>query len=289
MSATAKKVSLSGWFRQFILRLVKAFAWLISVVVIGIAVCLGLLWLEHRTPITLPAPTGKFMISRATYNWIDTEQTGRPAPIARLKQELVVWIWYPSTGRRSGGMVDDYMPKPWRTAAEQTRGPLMSNFLTRDLAKVHGHSIINGNISPELKTYPLVIMRPGLSALTLEYSAFAEDLSSHGYIVVGFDAPYRTSLVVLPGGRVITRAPENNPEIFSAKEQDRILSKLMIAWCADTRFVLDQLERLNTVDPSGRFKGRIDMSRIGFLGTHLAGRQQHNFATMTKGARQELI
>jgi len=47
----------------------------------------------------------------------------------------------------------------------------------------------------------------------LAYSTLAEDLASHGYVVVGFDAPYRTGVVVFPDGRVIRETPENNPEL----------------------------------------------------------------------------
>jgi predicted dienelactone hydrolase len=33
-------------------------------------------------------------------------------------------------------------------------------------------------------------MRAGGGGLTTDYTTLAEDLASHGYIVVGFDAPY---------------------------------------------------------------------------------------------------
>jgi hypothetical protein len=35
-------------------------------------------------------------------------------------------------------------------------------------------------------------MRGGASAPVANYSTLAEDLASHGFVVVGFDAPYRT-------------------------------------------------------------------------------------------------
>src|SRR5260370_37406798 len=95
------------------------------------------------------------------------------------------------------------------------------------------------------------------------YWGLAEDLASHGYVVVGFDAPYRTGLVVFPDGRVIARRPENNPELFSGEELTRIADKLLAAWTADVAFVLDQLQRLNTSDPSGKFTCRLGMTRGG--------------------------
>ncbi len=42
-------------------------------------------------------------------------------------------------------------------------------------------------------------------------------------------------------------------------------------------FALDQLERLNTSDPSGRFLGRLDMQRIGVFGHSLGGAEALQF------------
>src|SRR5260370_22515158 len=108
-------------------------------------------------------------------------------------------------------------------------------------------------------------MRAGASAAVVGYSTLAEDLASHGYIVVGFDAPYRTGLVVFPDGRVMRRTSENNPELCAEKElaqQSPCMSKLLTAWTADIAFILDRLERLNTSESSGKFTGRLDLTRL---------------------------
>jgi len=101
------------------------------------------------------------------------------------------------------------VPAPMRAVAGPVSGPL--RLLTRDLSKVHGHSIRDSDLSPEQQPYPVVILRAGASADVWNYSTFAEDLASHGYVVVGFDAPYRSFTVVFPDGRITTRIPENKP------------------------------------------------------------------------------
>jgi predicted dienelactone hydrolase len=105
----------------------------------------------------------------------------------------------------------------------------------------------------------------------MNYSTLAEDLASHGYVVVGFDAPYRTRVVIFPDGRVLERTPENNPELYSGEELTRRANKLLAAWTADTSFVLDRLEQLNTLDASGKFAGRLNMSRVGIFGHSFGG------------------
>src|ERR1700682_6520514 len=114
-------------------------------------------------------------------------------------------------------------------------------------------------------------MRAGLAALTTDYTTLVEDLASHGYVVVGFDAPYRSFVVMFPDGREIARAPQNNADMVSGSEQEQRANKRVRAWSADMGFALDQLERLNTSDPSGRFLRRLDMQRVGVFGHSLGG------------------
>ena len=49
------------------------------------------------------------------------------------------------------------------------------------------------------------------------------------------------------------------------------MAKLVAAWTADTGYVLDRLERLKDSDPSGKFTGRLDMTRVGVFGHSLGG------------------
>src|SRR5437867_5666217 len=145
-------------------------------------------------------------------------------------------------------------------------------FLTRDLSRVHAHAMRNSDVSPQQRSYPVVLIRAGASAAVWNYSTLAEDLASHGYVVVGFDAPYRTSVVVLPDGRVMRRRPENNPElVFGRPDSASRINQLLAAWTGDIAFVLDRLEQLNRSDASGTFTGRLDMARVGVFGHSLGG------------------
>jgi hypothetical protein len=212
-------------------RMFKGFAVLAMLGALGVVTLLMSLWLEHRTEITLPTPTGAFAVGRALYDWADEETLDTLAPGPGIKRELLVWIWYPAVAGPSA-TIDDYLPAPMRTVVERETGVLLTQFLTRDLSKVHKHSLRNPDLSPQQRSYPVVIMRAGASLEVWNYSGLAEDLASHGYVVVGFDAPYRTGLVVFPDGRVISRRPENNPELFSGEELTRLTDKLLAAWTA---------------------------------------------------------
>ncbi|HKV39626.1 MAG TPA: family membership, partial [Blastocatellia bacterium] len=257
--------------RSLIRRLIKWFKVLAMVAVIGVAALVAALWLEHRTEVTLPAPTGPFAVGRVTTAWIDDTHFDTLAPVPGTKRELLVWIWYPAAAPASPEMTSDYLPAAWRSA-DTNNTPAIFRLLTRDLSKVRAHSTADSAVSPLQRSYPVVLMRAGASAEVTNYTALAEDLASHGYVVVGFDAPYRTRVVVLPDGRVIARAPGNNPELCEGQEQEAACAtRLLAAWTADMAFALDRLEELNRSDPSGKFTGRLDMTRVGVFGHSFGG------------------
>src|SRR5438445_1337783 len=151
-------------------RIFKGFAVLAMLGVLGIAALLGSLWLERRTEITLPTPTGPFAVGRAIQDWTDGATLDALAPVPGAKRELLVWIWYPSAAGQAVAM-DDYVPAQMRAAAPPARGVL--GFLTRDPSKVHGHSARDPAVSPQQRSYPVVIMRAGASAGVASYSTLA--------------------------------------------------------------------------------------------------------------------
>ena len=241
--------------------------------VVALAALVGFLLLEHRSEVTLPTPTGSLPVGRTIEDWIDSTGLDTLAPVAGTKRELLAWIWYPSA-RQSRAPMDDYVPAELRPKGDASGGANIWTLLTRDLSNVRIHSARDADVSPEQRSYPVVIMRAGASAPVLNYSTLAEDLASHGYVVVGFDAPYRTSRVVFRDGRVMGRTEQNNPEtcvVPDRTKMERCVGRVMAAWTADIAFALDHLARLNASDPSGKLTGRLDMSRVGVFGHSLGG------------------
>ena len=267
--------------RSLVLRVFKVVAVLTILGVLGVAALLASLWLEHRTEITLPAPTGPFAVGRMICDWSDDATLDTLAPEPGTKREVLVWIWYPAALGQSGAVVDDYVPPAVAAVVESIRTGIFG-FLTKDVSKVHAHSLRNAGVSPQQQSYPLLILRGGASSEVWNYSTIAEDLASHGYIVAGLDAPYRTGVVVFPDGRVVRRRSENNPELCEGKagpELDHCLNRILSAWTTDMAFVLDRLQTLNISDPSGKFTGRLDMTRVGVFGHSFGGTQAAQFCS----------
>lgn len=231
------------------------------------AILIASLAVEHRTDISLPAPTGPFAVGRTLFDWRDERMIDPLAPPG-TRRELLVWVWYPAV-RQPGAAFDQYIPAAVRRPSVPRN---IFTLLTRDVSKVHGHSLANAPVLPQQRSYPVTILRAGGSSEVVNYSTLAEDLASHGYVVVGFDAPYRTGLVVFPDGRIVERAPQNNPELVSGDELIRLGNKLLAASIADTAFVLERLDQLNgSGETAARFTGRLDLTRVGVFGHSFGG------------------
>ncbi len=266
----------SSFVKRLFKRLMKTAAVLALLGVVGISTLFLLLRLEHGREITLPALTGHFAVGRTMFTWVNNAETDELAPSPGAKREVVAWMWYPAVAPTFATPAE-YLPAPWREALVQTSGKLMSQYMTRDLAAVRTHSTSDPEVSPELRLYPVVILRAGGGALTTDFTTLAEDLASHGYFVVGFDAPYRTFVVVLQDGRVVSRPPTNDPENLSADEANQLINKLLPMWTSDTEFVVSQLEKLNAGEPTGKFTSWLDLQRLGMFGHSFGGAQALQF------------
>ena len=246
-----------------------------AIAAVGVVAIVGLVIsvrIERETDLTLPAPTGPYAVGRSIFAWADPATVDALAPAPGSNRELLVWIWYPAAGPSSS---DEYVPAAMRAAAGAPGGVL--GFLTRDFSKVRGRSADDAELSPSERSYPVAILRGGASAPVVNYTTLAEDLASHGYIVAGIDAPYRTNVVVFPDGRVLRRTSENNPELCDGPQKLACFDRLLNAWTADIGFVLDRLTQLNASDPMSRFTGRIDLMRVGVFGHSFGGSQAAQF------------
>jgi dienelactone hydrolase len=120
------------------------------------------------------------------------------------------------------------------------------------------------------------MLRAGLAALVTTYSVLAEELASHGYIVVGIDAAHRTTVVVFPDGRSVLRPAQYNLDLMPPSAEVPFATRLMKMWSADVGFTIDKLTEINA-DPSSRFAGRLDLEHLGVLGHSLGGATAANF------------
>lgn len=225
---------------------------------------------DHTRETYLPRPAGPHKVARTMMVWSDVDRDDPFAPQAGTPRTLLAWIWFPAFAATGAETSQEYLPPAWRQALNEQRGFLVSALLTRNLGTVRVQSIESAVVADSPRRFPVVVFRPGLSALTLGYTALAEDLASRGYVVVGFDAPFRTALVVMPDGRVVLRTAQNNLDRVAANDLEPAALRLQRGWSADIGFALDQLRRLDE-SHSGPLGDRLDLEHVGVFGHSLGG------------------
>jgi predicted dienelactone hydrolase len=178
-------------------------------------------------------------------------------------RELVIWIWYPAGGQ-SDAPLAPYLPEPWTPAA---------SFLGVDTARVRGHAVEHSPLAPDRDQWPALLLSPsGMPPLLL--SALAEELASHGYLVVGVNHTYETAVTVFVDGRTVqgtqaATAGAMGPQSDPYQEQFRKRAAVCDYKAGDLTMVADHLERLAA--GSGMLARRIDLGRIGSVGHSFGG------------------
>ncbi len=232
------------------------------------ALFIGTLWVENKTPLTLPTPTGNFAVGRTEYDWIDPARTDALAGQPGLPRELAVWVWYPGAANPAAQPAP-YLPLNWVQARDEDQGA--GRLIEHEFTGILTHSFTGLALSTAQAAYPVLVMQPGMGPMASDYTVLAENLASHGYVVVGINQTYTSNLVVFPDGRVAPRSasgtiPDGDTQAAAQVDGDRIMG----VWKQDARFVLDQLDQLNA-DSNSPFYQRLDLAHTGLFGHSFGG------------------
>ncbi|WP_405413669.1 alpha/beta hydrolase family protein [Streptomyces decoyicus] len=225
--------------------------------------------------VRLPAPTGPHRTGVTTLHLVDRSRRDpwEPLPV----REVMVTVFYPARTVRG------YPVAPQMTEGAAKTVPHVDPLFHKELptrgvnwAATRTHSHTGAPALPARR--PVLLYSPGGGDPRTLGTGLAEELASHGYVVVTIDHPGDASEVEFPHrmkGRkkvrttVLRGDPRRDPALFRSLIDTRI---------ADTRFVLNQLEALavgRNPDaerrPLPQGLGRaLDLRRTGIYG-HSAG------------------
>lgn len=237
---------------------------------------------DAKVRLTLPPPSGRFAVGTTALHLVDYSRQD-PFLSTPHSRELMISVWYPAhdAGFRKApwipgaavpflraGLIPPplVLPTPGRTAVTQPGPPP-----TIPLDHVHfpiTHAGLGTRPVPGIARRPVLLYSPG-DEIDREFcTAQAEDLASHGYVVVTIDHTYEAREVVFPGSRVVLQV---NPQ----PESTIVLSTRI----ADARFVLSSLDTLATggnpdADQQALPPGLgeiLDLSRVGMFGHSIGG------------------
>jgi predicted dienelactone hydrolase len=132
--------------------------------------------------------------------------------------------------------------------------------------QLNGHSLPNAPIAHGTDRYPVILFSHGYALQRKANCHEAEELASHGYVVVGVDHEDCWG-TVFPDGRYLKTyypspiAPASVPYLIDSRVKD-------------LTFVMGELGRLDTNDPW--LAGRLDLNCLGTLGMSFGGSSTAN-------------
>ncbi|WP_405113152.1 alpha/beta fold hydrolase [Paenibacillus sp. FSL K6-1217] len=221
----------------------------------------------------LPKPEGPEKVGTQSFHFTDQNRDEVLTEDPSDKRELMVQVWYPtenSSNKKSEALFpkDKAMFKKYiQTYSNSLNLP---DFVFDYWKYSTTNSYDNVELLPSTSPYPVVLLSHGMGTSKVLHASQAENLASHGYIVVTIDHTYSTFATIFPDGRVT----DYTTKMTTVEDRRRIGN----IWTKDVEFVLNQMEQLNSGAIESQFKGKIDLNNIGVMGHSFGGATAFNTA-----------
>ncbi len=230
----------------------------------GWAVLAGAMALPLIYPIAeFPSVTGPFAVGTVVRHLVDTNRHETLAEGVTGPRELMIQIWYPAD------VATHAKNAPYVMSAAE-----VGSFNDSQLLGLDTHALLDAPLSKAQAHYPVVIYTPSWHGQRNQNTVLIEELASHGFVVVGIDHPYGSTITVFPDGRVARAEPTLFWDVASDEALKRSIQYIELQLAVrvkDVEFVVDELQRLNASGSEDGFTGRLDLQRLGVLGYSFGG------------------
>jgi len=227
---------------------------------LALILCVASAGLSYAIPMfALPKPTGPYPTgTRILYMRDDSRKEDAGRDLGR-NRELMVQVWYPANPSKN------HLAPYREAAASKLKNSYQSVLWT--------NSRMDAPVASQGGPFPLILLGHGWGATRISETFLAEDLASHGYVVVATDHPYNSGRVAFPDGRVIDGI-EGSPIIYVGSvppdETVALWNMELQKWTADQFFVLNSLQKTN-LDPQSFWYGHLNTNLVGAIGHSFGG------------------
>ncbi|MEO8452993.1 MAG: alpha/beta fold hydrolase [Gemmatimonadota bacterium] len=211
-------------------------------------------------------PTGPYRVGTLDWLWIDPARPERYTKDPNDKRHLPVQVWYPADSAPGGE------PAPYVRVPEEF-GP-QSAF--KSMEQVKTNAVTGAPVAKGQRKYPVLIYSHGAGWSRFTATFLTEELASHGYVIFSIDHPGLDRTVLFSDGTpfkadTLSMPPQDpkDPRAGATKSMEFLNAVAFPIWLEDSRFVLDEVEKLNRAP--GPFQDRLDLDRIGMLGWSFGG------------------
>jgi dienelactone hydrolase len=211
-------------------------------------------------------PAGRFAVGTHEFLWVD-QSRGEPfTKDTADRRHLLVRVWYPAEpvpGKEAAPYIGDVNEFPEKSVYRRGEG-------------IKTNSVTDAPFAKGRSRFPVLVYQPGGGTARFIGTFQAEQLASHGYVVVSCDHPGFSETVLFPDGyrfqadTLLAPKPAGKLRDDALKSWDWLDREVFPTWTADVSYVLDKVEELERT-PGQPFYRRLDLSRIGMMGWSFGG------------------
>ncbi len=245
-------------------------------------------FLPNNIPLfKVPEPTGTYKIGTKQLAFINNTREETWTKEEGDFPNISARVWYPAKS------VEDY-----KKAGYMKSSDIVFSYLNH----VKTNSYWDAEISDSENRFPILIFGHGGGGFNVQNTIQMEELASHGYIVFSLGHAYESAVCNYPDGTYIKNSWEGmEPQIremnkagritkvlrhyyegdtLTLSERKKVMRKVhsdcpvelssLRRWAADTRFFMDELEKMNK-DKAGVFSRKMDLDKIGIFGMSFGG------------------
>ena len=229
-----------------------------------------------QTTVRLPIPTGPHRVGTTTRYWADTTQPEPMTADTTDFRQFAASLFYP------GWVEEDNVPRPYfpdlsafRAAEQASRRASARGMdtLAQRFACVRTSTYTDVPLDPSGGPYPVLFISPGGDMSRHWYTAMAQELTSHGYVVVVMSHAH-SGMDMFPWGGLIRKHPyyrEDDP-VRNAELTQRMAE--------DVRFIFERIAALGSSGATSAFAGRLALDQVAIIG-HSRGARAANLVCKT--------
>ncbi|MCB9493765.1 MAG: alpha/beta fold hydrolase [Epsilonproteobacteria bacterium] len=213
-----------------------------------------------------PELTGEYAVGSTLCYWVDEQRRELHDKEQESPRELMVEIFYPALLGVDTSEHEKlrYDPVAIAFLKNELECEQLSAKHLKGLDDVFTHAVADALPATEYGPFPIIFFSHGLWAPRANNTAYAQELASHGYVVVCIGHTYACGLTLFPDGRSVAFDDELG-ELFEQQDQEQN------TWVADHDFVLKKLIELSARDLVNQFVGLLDFDRVGIVGHSFGG------------------
>jgi predicted dienelactone hydrolase len=245
----------------------------------------------------VPKPTGKYQVGTQEFSLTDNSRPETLTENADDKRELYIRVWYPAQKISIDSKPLPIFGKQTKEISEALATSLrLPKGALSFLSVVSSHSYPDAPLAKAAKNkFPVIVFSHGYyQGFAAQNAVQMEELASHGYVVFSIGHTYETVLNVFPDGRTVpagkallfqpnSRADQLTKSYRESKSsaEKAIYARQIVllptpnerlrVWTADSRFLLDEIERMNAGKTKSIFANKLDPKRIGVMGMSFGG------------------